>query len=241
MTDDRPALHEAEPHVNGLAGRLNWLRAGVLGANDGIVSVAAIVVGVAGATPATGPILTAGLAGLVGGAISMALGEYVSVSSQSDSQRALIAKERAELRDQPEQELQELADIYHAKGMSRETAQAVAEELTAHDALAAHLEAELNISEDEVVSPWHAALASAVAFVLGALLPLLAILLPPESLRIPVTFVAVLVALALTGATGARIGGSPVMRATLRVTIGGALALAATYLIGTALGVSGIV
>ena len=241
MTDDRPVLHDAEPHVNGLAGRLNWLRAGVLGANDGIVSVAAIVVGVAGATPATGPILTAGVAGLVGGAISMALGEYVSVSSQSDSQRALIEKERAELRDQPEQELRELADIYQAKGMSRATAEAVAEELTAHDALAAHLEAELNISEDEVVSPWHAALASAVAFVVGALLPLLAILLPPEAIRIPVTFVAVLVALALTGATGARIGGSPVLRATLRVTIGGALALAATYLIGSALGISGIV
>jgi VIT1/CCC1 family predicted Fe2+/Mn2+ transporter len=175
----------AERYRRSSASRLNWLRAGVLGANDGIVSVAAIVVGVSGATPATAPILTAGVAGLVGGAISMALGEYVSVSSQSDSQRAA--------------------------------------------------------GEPDVVSAWHAALASAVAFTLGALLPLAAILLGPADIRVPVTFAAVLLALALTGATAARIGNAPVVRATARVVIGGAAALAATFLIGSLLGASGIV
>ncbi|HCC41819.1 MAG TPA: hypothetical protein DEQ49_18420, partial [Arthrobacter bacterium] len=127
-----PALHDNEPHQNDIAQRLNWLRAGVLGANDGIVSVAAIVVGVAGVNTASGPILIAGTAGLVGGAISMALGEYVSVSSQKDSQEALIEKERRELQEQPEEELEELAAIYHGKGLSAETALTVAKELTAH-------------------------------------------------------------------------------------------------------------
>ena len=231
-----PVAHANEPHAAGLAGRLNWLRAGVLGANDGIVSVAAIVVGVAGATSAVAPILTAGVAGLVGGAISMALGEYVSVSSQRDSQHALIAKERRELAEIPEEELAELTAIYQAKGLTRETAERVASELTAHDALTAHLEAELGINEEDVVSPWQAAGASALAFFIGALLPMVAILLPPEHLRVPVTFAAVLVALALTGATSARIGGSPWLRPTLRVVIGGAIALVATFLIGTLLG-----
>ncbi|WP_242087938.1 VIT family protein [Microbacterium lacticum] len=240
---DNPALqpHPDEPHRGGIAQRLNWLRAGVLGANDGIVSVAAIVVGVAGATTATGPILTAGLAGLVGGAISMALGEYVSVSSQSDSERALIAKERQELRDMPDEELDELAGLYQARGLSAQTARQVAVELTAHDALAAHLSAELNIDQDDVVSPWHAAVASAAAFTIGAILPMLAILLPPPGWRVPVTFVAVLVALAITGAISAHIGGSSRARAMIRVVIGGALALAATYGVGALLGASGAV
>jgi VIT1/CCC1 family predicted Fe2+/Mn2+ transporter len=236
-----PIVHANEPHAAGLSGRLNWLRAGVLGANDGIVSVAAIVVGVAGVTTAVAPILTAGTAGLVGGAISMALGEYVSVSSQRDSQRTLIAKERRELAELPDEELAELTAIYASKGLSAETATRVAVELTAHDALAAHLEAELGITETDVVSPWQAAGASALAFTIGAVLPLLAILLPPEPLRVPVTFAAVLVALALTGATGARIGGSPWLRPTIRVVVGGAIALAATFLIGTLLGTTGLV
>lgn len=231
-----PTEHPDEPHAGNIAGRLNWLRAGVLGANDGIVSVAAIVVGVAGATSSLPAIATAGAAGLVGGAISMALGEYVSVSSQRDSQRALIIKERRELQESPEEELAELAGIYQAKGMSEATALKVATELTAHDALRAHLEAELGITEEDVVSPWQAAGASALSFFVGAILPMLAILLPPAGWRVPVTFVAVLVALALTGALGARIGGSSIPRATIRVVIGGAVALAATFLIGTLLG-----
>ena len=233
--------HADEPHREGLAQRLNWLRAGVLGANDGIVSVAAVVVGVAGATSDIAPILTAGVAALVGGAISMALGEYVSVSSQRDSEHALIAKERRELAEMPEQELAELTGLYEAKGLKPETARQVAIELTEHDVLAAHLSAELGIDQDDVVSPWHAALASAVAFTIGGLLPLLTILLLPEAVRIPVTFVVVLVSLAITGYVAAYIGGSPRGKATLRVVIGGALALIVTFAIGALLGTSGVV
>lgn len=243
MTSETPAppAHPGEPHQQGLAQRLNWLRAGVLGANDGIVSVAAIVVGVAGATSDIAPIFTAGVAGLVGGAISMALGEYVSVSSQSDSERALIAKEKRELRDMPAEELEELAGLYRAKGLAPDTAHQVAIELTAHDAVAAHLSAELNIDENDVVSAWHAAAASAAAFTLGAVLPMLAILLPPEAWRVPVTFASVLIALAVTGWISAWIGGSSKRKAVFRVVIGGAAALIATYGIGTLLGASGMV
>ncbi|TAL41503.1 MAG: VIT family protein [Salinibacterium sp.] len=236
IVPDSPTGHSNEPHGNGLASKLNWLRAGVLGANDGIVSVASIVVGVAGATTQIGPIAIAGAAGLVGGAVSMALGEYVSVSSQRDTQHALIAKERRELAEQPDEELAELAGLFEKKGLSARTAMQVAEELTAHDALSAHLEIELGINEADVVSPWQAAGASALAFVLGAILPMLAILLPPAEVRVPFTFAAVLIALAATGTTGARIGDSHWLRPTLRVVIGGAIALAATFLIGTLLG-----
>ncbi|PVE97996.1 VIT family protein [Microbacterium sp. TPD7012] len=234
-------VHQGEPHAAKMGQRLNWLRAGVLGANDGIVSVAALVVGVAGATTDNAALLTAGLAGLVGGAVSMALGEYVSVSSQRDSERALIAKEREELRTMPREELAELTALYRDRGLSEATAQKVAEELTAHDALSAHLEVELGIDQDDLVNPWHAALSSAVAFTLGALLPLLAILLPPPEWRIPVTFAAVLLALAATGAVGAVVGGSAPVRASVRLVVGGALALLATWLIGTLLGTTGIV
>lgn len=233
--------HPNEPHRGDIAGRLNWLRAGVLGANDGIVSVASLVVGVAGATTDSAALLAAGVAGLVGGAISMALGEYVSVSSQRDSQRALIAKERGELADEPAAELEELAGIYEAKGLRPATARQVAEELTLHDPLTAHLEAELGITEDAVVSPWAAAGASALAFTLGALLPLLAILLPPQEVRVPITFLVVLLALALTGFTSAKIGGNPAARPTIRVVLGGALALGATFALGTFLGTTGVV
>jgi VIT1/CCC1 family predicted Fe2+/Mn2+ transporter len=243
MTESTSPLptHADEPHTGSLSGRLNWLRAGVLGANDGIVSVAAIVVGVAGATSSTSAIATAGAAGLVGGAISMALGEYVSVSSQSDSQKALIAKERAELEADPEAEFEELTALWRAQGLSDETATRVATELTEKDALAAHLSAELHIDEDDVVSPWHAALSSAIAFFAGAILPMLAVLLPPADLRVPITFVVVLLALAATGALGARLGGGGVGRATVRVVVGGAIALAATFVIGRLLGTSGLV
>jgi VIT1/CCC1 family predicted Fe2+/Mn2+ transporter len=230
------ATHAGEPHSGGLANRLNWLRAGVLGANDGIVSVAAIAVGVAGATPQLGPILAAAVAGLVGGAISMALGEYVSVSSQRDSERALIAKEKAELATMPHEELTELTQLYQDKGLSPQTARQVADELTANDALAAHLDVELNIDQSDIVSPWRAAYASAVAFVIGGLLPLLAMIVFPASMRVQATFAAVLIALAITGATGGYLGGSPVLRPMVRVVVGGALALAATFLIGRLLG-----
>jgi VIT1/CCC1 family predicted Fe2+/Mn2+ transporter len=166
----------------------------------------------------------------------MALGEYVSVSSQRDTELAALAKEKRELREDPEDELAELAAIYEAKGLRPATARTVALELTSHDALAAHLEAELGIDPDELTSPWQAAGASALSFFLGALLPLVAILLPPVGWRVPVTFVAVLVALAVTGGVSARIGGANVRRALLRVVLGGALGLGVTYGIGHAFG-----
>ncbi|MGB3374960.1 MAG: VIT family protein [Microbacterium sp.] len=240
MTDSA-AAHPAEPHGAGIGQKLNWLRAGVLGANDGIVSVASLVVGVAGATTDDAALLIAGLAGLVGGAISMALGEYVSVSSQRDTERALIHKEREELRTMPEEELAELTQLYRDRGLSEQTAHRVAIELTEHDALAAHLEVELGIDQNDLVNPWHAAISSAISFTLGALLPLLAILLPPPAWRVPVTFVAVLIALAATGTIAARVGGSSALRSSTRLVIGGALALLATWLIGTLLGTTGLV
>ncbi|MET9286614.1 VIT1/CCC1 transporter family protein [Nocardia beijingensis] len=239
-TTDASGAHPHEPHGNGFASKLNWLRAGVLGANDGIVSTAGLVVGVAAATTDTPALFTAGIAGLSAGAISMAVGEYVSVSTQRDSERALLAKERRELRDEPDYELVELTGIYQAKGLTPETARKVAEELTAHDAFTAHAEAELGLDPTELTNPWQAALSSAVAFTLGALLPLLAILLPPVTARIPVTFAAVLAALALTGSVSAGLGGSSRGRAVVRVVLGGALAMAVTYGIGQLAGVAGI-
>ncbi|MCW2523517.1 MAG: rane protein [Frankiales bacterium] len=233
------AFHGEEPH-EASAGRLNKLRAGVLGANDGIVSVAGIVLGVAGASTGRAPIFTAGLAGLVAGGVSMALGEYVSVSSQRDSERAELAQEKLELAEFPDEELEELIAIYEGKGLSRKTATLVAAELTANDPLAAHIDAELNLDPNDLANPVSAAVASAVSFVLGAMLPLLAILLPPASARVPVTFAAVLIALGLAGAAGAKIGGGSVRRAVLRVVIGGGVGLALTYgighLFGTAIG-----
>lgn len=228
-----------EPHQGGLAQRLNWLRAGVLGANDGIISVAAVVVGVAAADGQTPAILAAGTAAVVGGALSMAVGEYVSVSSQSDSELALIAKEREELATMPDQELEELTELYEAQGISHETARQVAIELTRRDALRAHLAMELGIDPDDVVSAWRAAFASAVAFLSGALLPFIVVLAVPAPWKIPVTFAAVLAALALTGTISARIGGSSKRRGTLRIVLGGAIALAATFAIGALLGTTG--
>lgn len=231
-----PGAHSDEPHRAGIAQRLNWLRAGVLGANDGIVSTAAVVVGVAGATSEVMPVLLAGSAALVGGAISMALGEYVSVSSQRDTERALIEKERKELLEDPAAEFAELVGLYEQQGLSRGTAERVAAELTEKDALKAHLAVELNIDQEDVVSPWNAALASAVSFTAGALLPLATILLLPHPARLFATFVAVLLALAVTGYVAAWIGGARRGRAVVRILIGGAIALGATFLVGTLFG-----
>jgi len=216
------------------------LRAGVLGANDGIVSVAGVVVGVAGATGSRGVILTAGVASVLAGAVSMALGEYVSVSSQRDTERALLDKERRELAEAPEEEFAELVSLYQGKGLSADTARTVAEELTARDAFAAHVDVELHLDPDNLTNPWHAAFASAVAFMVGSLLPLLAILLPPANLRVPVTFVAVLAALALTGAISARLGDTSRRAAVIRVVVGGALGMLVTYGVGTAIGRFGL-
>ncbi len=235
-TAEVPALHEDEPHEGSIAGRLNWMRAGVLGANDGIVSTAGIVVGVAGATNDRHAILIAGVAGLFAGALSMAAGEYVSVSTQRDTEQALLAKERRELAEEPEEELAELAYIYQQKGLSPELALQVAEQLTEHDALGAHAEAELGIDPDNLTNPWHAALASMVAFTVGALLPLLTITLVSAATRLWVTVGSVALALAFTGWASARLGEADVRRAVLRNVAGGLLAMAVTYLIGQLVG-----
>jgi VIT1/CCC1 family predicted Fe2+/Mn2+ transporter len=229
-------LHPHEPHLGSVSARLNWLRAGVLGANDGIVSTAGIVVGVAAATVARAPIMTAGIAGLTAGGVSMALGEYVSVSAQRDTEQALLRQERRELRADPRAELEELAALLEAKGLSAGTAWTAAEELTDHDPMAAHADVELGFDPDELTNPWQAAFSSALAFSIGALLPLIAILAAPVALRIPVTVAAVLVALLITGVVSARLGGAPKYRAALRNFIGGGLALAITYLIGHLVG-----
>jgi vacuolar iron transporter family protein len=228
--------HDGEAHGQGIGARLNWLRAGVLGANDGIVSTAGIVIGVAAATAERTTIATAGIAGLAAGAMSMAAGEYVSVSTQRDTELALLAKERRELRDMPEAELEELAQIYQDKGLTPQLATEVARQLTDHDALGAHAEAELGIDPDALTNPWHAAIASMVAFTLGALLPLVAILLPPQSARVWVTAAAVIVALALTGWGSANLGQSPARPAVLRNVAGGVLAMLVTYGIGALVG-----
>jgi len=208
----------------------------VLGANDGIVSTAGIVVGVAAATVARGPIVTAGIAGLAAGAVSMALGEYVSVSAQRDTEQALLQVERRELREDPRAELDELAALYEGKGLSAATARTVAEELTDHDPLVAHAEIELGFDPLELTNPWQAALSSATAFSVGALLPLIAILVAPVALRIPVKVVAVLLALSITGLVSAALGGAPKRPAALRNFVGGGLALSVTYVIGHLVG-----
>lgn len=230
------ATHEGEPHDTSLNSRLNWLRAGVLGSNDGIVSVAGIVVGVAGATTDRSQILVAGVAGIVAGAMSMAAGEYVSVSTQRDSERAMLDLERRELRDLPEAEFDELTQMLTEKGLSTELAREAAEQLTAKDALRAHADIELGIDPDDLTNPWHAAGASFLAFIVGALLPMVAILLPAPDWRVPVTFVAVLLALALTGRVSAQLGGAPWPPAVRRNVLGGAFAMVVTYGIGTLIG-----
>ncbi|MGW1773754.1 VIT1/CCC1 transporter family protein [Streptomyces sp. NPDC002104] len=216
--------------------RLNWLRAGVLGANDGIISTAGLVVGVAGATTSRTAILAAGVAGLLAGALSMAAGEYVSVSSQRDSEKAALDLERRELAESPEEELDELTGLLVGRGLSEAVAREAAEQLTERDALRAHARVELGINPDELANPWHAAAASLVAFTVGALLPLLAIVLPGASQRVPVTVIAVLLSLTLCGVLSARLGGAPAPRAILRNVTGGALAMAVTYAVGTWLG-----
>lgn len=236
LDDLEPTQHENEPHEQGVNDRLNWVRAGVLGANDGIVSTAGIVLGVAGATTSTSAILVAGIAGLAAGAMSMAAGEYVSVSTQRDSEEALLAKERRELAEEPEEELAELADLYVQKGLDKDLALDVAKQLTANDALAAHAEVELGIDPDDLTSPWNAAFASMISFTLGALVPLLAIVLFSESLRIGATVGIVALALAITGWGSARLSFGSTGKAIARNVGGGLFAMAVTYLVGSIVG-----
>ena len=226
----------SEGHRVGVGG---WLRAAVLGANDGVVSIASLVIGVAAADASSAAIFTAGLAGLVGGALSMAVGEYVSVSSQRDVEEADLELERRELREQPENELAELTALLAAKGLSEETARSAAVELTRHDALAAHAAEELGLQLDGLARPMQAALVSALAFALGAALPLLAIGYSPADTRIWITAFATLVTLAGLGAWSARLGGAPTARAMLRVILVGGLAMALTAGIGRLFGAAG--
>jgi VIT1/CCC1 family predicted Fe2+/Mn2+ transporter len=222
-----------------LSHRAGWLRAAVLGANDGITSVASLVLGVAAASDGHGAAVTAGVAGLVGGALSMAAGEYVSVSSQRDTETADIARESHELETAPERELDELASIYEAKGLHPELARQVAEELSAGPAderLKVHMAEELGISEATLARPGQAAAVSATSFALGAALPVLAIALVPDGARVAVTVVVALVALAAMGALGARLGGAPPGKAVLRMVLGGGAAMGLTMAIGTVFG-----
>jgi vacuolar iron transporter family protein len=220
-----------------LSHRTGWLRAAVLGADDGVISVAAIIVGVAAAHSGRSAIVTAGVAGLVAGAASMAAGEYVSVSSQADSERADLALEQRELGDDPVGERAELAAIYRDRGLSAELAEQVATELSARDdLLAVHARDELGMTALSHARPLQAAAASSAAFTTGAALPLLAVVLAPSSLRIEVTMAATLVALALTGWAGARMGGAPPARGTLRVVVWGTAAMLLTMLVGRLVG-----
>ena len=233
---EKPSTAHHEKHDPGDTAKLNWLRAGVLGANDGIVATSGLVIGVAAAHASRGAILTAGLAGLTAGALSMAAGEYVSVSTQRDTEGALLAKERWELANEPDDELAELAGLYESRGLSPELARQVAEELTAHDALAAHAEIELGLDPDKLTNAWQAAVASAVSFTLGALIPLLIILLVPDQAKIALTVTAAAAALALTGWVSARLGGAAVGRAIARNVGGGLLAMVVTFAIGALFG-----
>lgn len=227
-----------ELHSGEFASKLNWLRASVLGANDGVISMAALLVGVAGANASPQTLLVTGIAGLLAGAFSMAAGEYVSVSSQRDTERALLAKEKYELEHFKESELAELISIYERKGLQPETAKQVAEELTAHDAFAAHVDAELGIDPHYLTNPWHAGIASAISYSIGGVIPLIAIVLPSVDTRIVVTFVAVLIALIVTGIVSARVSGARVVPTTARVVVGGIIAMAITFGIGTFFNVS---
>jgi VIT1/CCC1 family predicted Fe2+/Mn2+ transporter len=230
-------LSTEEFQKSSMAHKLNWLRAGVLGANDGIVSTAGLIFGVAGAGANANGIFIAGVAALVAGSISMAGGEYTSVSAQKDSEMAAVAKERQELKDNPEAELRELAWFYEQKGMSPKLAKDVAQELTNKDALKAHAEAELGISHDEHVSPGAAAISSFVSFAAGSLLPLLtATATPWLEFRIPFTVVAVILSLALTGFVAAQIGGAKPLRAIIRNVLVSLLTMSVTYGIGMLVG-----
>lgn len=231
--------HLGEAHGGNVGQRLNWLRAGVLGANDGIVSTAGVVIGVAAGTPNNVlAIATAGVAAVVAGAFSMAGGEYVSVSTQRDTEKALIAKEKWELETMPGEELEELASLYRDRGLSYELAHQVAVELSAKDALAAHAEVELGIDQEEFTSPWVAAISSFISFAAGALIPLVMILLPVGQHRVWIAALAVVIGLFLTGWISAALGGAPRGRAILRNVVMGSATMIATYLIGLLFGVA---
>ena len=228
-------VNQVETHRSG---RIGWLRAAVLGADDAIVSTASLMIGVAAASASKGAILVAGVAGMGAGAMSMAVGEYVSVSSQRDAEQADIRLETHELSSEPEAELQELAMIYMSWGLEKDLAMKVAQQLSAHDPLGAHMRDELGIDPAALARPLQAAWISAASFAFFAVVPIVALLVAPAALRLPMIAVVSLLSLAVLGAFGGNLGGAPLGRAALRVTIGGALAMVVTALIGRILGVS---
>ncbi len=232
---NRRSLQHREMHRSVRAG---WLRAAVLGSDDAIVSTASITIGVAASAASKAAILVAGIAGLVAGAMSMAVGEYVSVSSQADSERADVEREKRELAEEPQAELNELAMIYVKRGLERELAMKVAEQLSAHDRLTAHMRDELGLEPASLARPMQAAWISAVSFASFALVPIAALLVAPAAFRIPAIAAMSLVSLAALGGFGGHLGGAPVGRAALRVTLGGALAMAVTAAIGRIFGVA---
>lgn len=232
---DRLQATHRHGDTDGLSNRLNWLRAGVLGANDGVVSVAGLVMGVAGATTSTSPIAIAGVAALVSGALSMGAGEYVSVSTQRDAELALLAHERADLESMPDEELLHLAQILERKGMSAPTALMAAEQIHQKDPLRVHAELEFGIDIDDVTNPWGAALTSMGAFTVGGLMPMLTILLP-GSLRYYVTAVTVACALALTGYVSASLSKAHTRPAMVRNVVGGLFAMGITLVVGHLVG-----
>jgi vacuolar iron transporter family protein len=229
MTRLLPDHLAAEHH---LSGRAAWLRAAVLGANDGLISTASLMVGVAGANSSRSAILVAGIAGLSAGALSMAAGEYVSVSSQRDTERADLDRERGELAVEPEAELAELASIYERRGLSPGLARQVAVELSQHDRLPIHAREELGFDITTLAKPVQASAVSALSFTVGALLPVLIVAIAPASSRLPLTVAATLIGLVILGLVGARLGGAPPLRAAIRVLIGGTLALSIALGIG---------
>ena len=226
----------AEARGGTIASKLNWLRAGVLGANDGIVSTAALIFGVAGAAAAHQTVLLAGIAAVAAGALSMAVGEYVSVSTQRDLEQAELAQEREQLAADPAYELEELTGLLEGRGIDRNLAAQAAAELTEKDALAAHARVELGIDPNALTNPWAAAFASMLSFTVGGMIPLGAMLLAPQAIEIPVSGAAVLVALAVTGALSAMLGGAPLRPAIVRTVGGGLLAMAITWGIGRVAG-----
>ena len=232
---NNPSAHPDDPHY---ITRNGWLRAAVLGANDGIVSVSALVVGVAASGPDPRMILIAGVAGLVAGAMSMAAGEYVSVSSQADTERADIKREEMALRDTPEAEFEELVEIYRSRGLSSETARTVAQELSEKDALAAHVREELGLSDIHSANPLQAAIASGLTFSVAAAIPVLAAFFAPSALIVPTVLVVTVAALAGLGALGAKAGGAPLLPATFRVVGWGVIAMAVTAGVGWLFGVA---
>jgi len=232
---DNPSAHPDDPHY---ITRNGWLRAAVLGANDGIVSVSALVVGVAASGPDPRMILIAGVAGLVAGAMSMAAGEYVSVSSQADTERADIKREEMALRDTPDAEFEELVEIYRSRGLSSETARTVAQELSEKDALAAHVREELGLSDIHSANPLQAAIASGLTFSVAAAIPVLAAFFAPSALIVPTVLVVTVAALAGLGALGAKAGGAPLLPATFRVVSWGIIAMAVTAGVGWLFGVA---